>query len=54
MLDENKLENGNLDVKDIVKFVHQLSKYSGKIEGDINLADLNLEKYKQKTTIFTP
>jgi hypothetical protein len=42
MLDENKVESGKIDLQDIVKFVHQLAKYTGKIEGDIDLSKLDL------------
>lgn len=47
-------EVGEMSIKDLVTFVHQLVKYTSKINGDIDLADTNLEKYKSKTTIFTP
>ena len=43
-----------MSVKDLVQFVHQLVKYTSKINGDINLDDVKLENYKTKTTTFTP
>lgn len=47
-------EVGEMSVKDLVQFVHQLVKYTSKINGEIDLSDVNLEKYKSKTTTFTP
>jgi hypothetical protein len=43
-----------MSINDIVKAVRNLVKYTSKINGNIDLSDTNLEKYKTKTTVFTP